>query len=45
MQKHISPVEQAKIDCARAHFRAISDEKVIYDVVDSYAKLMDKVMK
>jgi type III restriction enzyme len=38
-------VEEAKIYCAREHFRAISAGSVIYDVVDSYAALMDRVMK
>ena len=42
---HISPKEQAKIDCARKHFQAISDDSVVYDVVDSYTSLMNKVMK
>ena len=45
MKSHISNVEQAKIDCARAHFKAISSGSVIYDVVDSYKTLLDKVMK
>lgn len=38
-------IEDAKIHCAREHFRAISGENVIYDVVDSYQALLDKVMK
>jgi type III restriction enzyme len=38
-------VEEAKIHCAREHFRAISTGNVIYDVVDSYSSLLDKVMK
>ena len=42
---HITPVEQSKIDCARAHFQAISGENVVYDVVDGFQSLMDKVMK
>ena len=42
---HITPVEQAKIDCARVHFKAISDGHVVYDVVDSYQTLLEKVMK
>jgi len=41
---HISPIEQAKIDCARRHFEAISGENVVYDVVGSYQSLMEKVM-
>ena len=42
---HISPLERAKIDCAKEHFRAISCENVVYDVVDSYHALIDKVMR
>ena len=38
-------IEEAKIHCAREHFKAISGENVIYDVVDSYQTLLDKVMK
>lgn len=42
---HITPIEQAKIDCAREHFKAISDKDVVYDVVDSYKTLLEKVMR
>lgn len=42
---HITPLEQAKIDCARAHFKAISGDNVVYDVVDGYQSLLDKVMR
>ena len=38
-------IEDAKIHCAREHFKAISTENVKYDVVDSYETLMNKVMK
>ena len=38
-------IEKAKISCAREHFRAISAGSVVYDVVDSYKTLLDKVMK
>lgn len=38
-------IEKAKIHCAREHFKAISNDKVVYDVVDSYDSLMEKVMK
>ncbi|KSV60520.1 hypothetical protein [Acetivibrio ethanolgignens] len=38
-------IEDAKIHCAREHFRAISGDNVVYDVVDSYTSLMEKVMK
>ena len=37
-------IEDAKIACARKHFAAISSDSVVYDVVDSYKTLMDKVM-
>ena len=38
-------VEEAKIHCAREHFKAISGNNVVYDVVDSYTSLMEKVMR
>lgn len=38
-------IEEAKIHCAREHFKAISGDNVIYDVVDSYQALLDKVMR
>jgi type III restriction enzyme len=38
-------VEDAKIHCAREHFKAISGDNVIYDVVDGYQALLEKVMK
>lgn len=38
-------IEDAKIHCAREHFKAISGDDVICDVVDSYQALLDKVMK
>lgn len=38
-------VEKSKIECAREHFKAISGKNVVYDVVDNYQSLMDKVMK
>lgn len=38
-------IENAKIHCAREHFKAISGEDVVYDVVDSYQALLEKVMK
>ncbi len=38
-------IEDAKIHCAREHFRAISGEDVVYDVVDSYDALLKKAMK
>ncbi len=38
-------IEESKIHCAREHFKAISSGNVVYDVVDSYTSLMEKVMK
>ena len=38
-------IEESKIHCAREHFKAISNGNVVYDVVDSYKSLLDKVMK
>ncbi len=38
-------IEESKIHCAREHFKAISGDNVVYDVVDGYKGLMDKVMK
>jgi type III restriction enzyme len=37
-------VEKAKIHCAREHFKAISTDSVVYDVVDSYEALLKKVL-
>lgn len=36
-------IEKSKIHCAREHFKAISNENVVYDVVESYQDLMEKV--
>lgn len=38
-------IEESKIHCAKEHFKAISSGNVVYDVVDSYRSLMEKVMK
>lgn len=38
-------IEESKIHCAREHFKAISSENVVYDVVDSYKSLLEKVMR
>jgi len=38
-------IEESKIHCAREHFKAISSGKVVYDVVDSYQELLNKVMR
>ena len=45
LKDHTSTPEKAKIHCAREHFKAISTENVVYDVVDSYKTLLEKVMK
>lgn len=37
-------LENAKIHFAREHFKTISTDSVVYDVVDSFSALMDKVM-
>lgn len=37
-------VENAKIEAARKHFAVISNSQVTYDVVDSYEKLMEKIL-
>ncbi len=41
----IRPIERAKIDCAKKHFKAISNNEVKYDMVSNYNELMTKVMK
>lgn len=38
-------IEDAKIHCAREHFKSISNGEVVYDVVDSYKTLLDMVTK
>lgn len=38
-------IERSKIHCAREHFKAISSDNIVYDVVDSYEALLNKVMK
>lgn len=38
-------VEESKIHCAKEHFKAISSGNVVYDVVDSYQALLEKVMR
>ncbi|MCI8324706.1 MAG: DEAD/DEAH box helicase family protein [Lachnospiraceae bacterium] len=38
-------IERSKIHCAREHFKAISGENVVYDVVDSYQSLLEKIMR
>lgn len=38
-------IEESKIHCAREHFKAISGDNVVYDVVDSYESLLEIVTK
>ena len=38
-------IEESKIHCAKAHFKAISGDNVVYNVVNSYETLLNKVMK
>ena len=38
-------IEKAKITCAKKHFKSITDEKVEYDVVNSFEELLNKVLK
>ena len=38
-------IEESKLHCAREHFKAISNESVVYDVIDNYEALLNKVMK
>lgn len=38
-------IEESKIHCAKEHFKAISNGNVVYDVVDNYKTLLDKVMR
>lgn len=38
-------IEESKIHCAREHFKAISNGNVVYDVIDSYSALLERVMK
>ena len=37
-------IEKAKIECAKKHFKSISNNEVVYDVVSNYEELMQKVM-
>ena len=38
-------IEEAKIHCAREHFKVISNSEVEYDVVDSFEALWDIASK
>ena len=37
-------IEKAKIECAKKHFKSISNDEVRYDVISNYGELMAKVM-
>lgn len=36
-------IEKSKIHCAKEHFKAISNSKVVYEVVDNYSSLLNLV--
>lgn len=38
-------IEKAKIHCAEKHFKSISGKDIVYDVIDNYQSLLDKLMK
>ena len=38
-------IEKGKIHCAKEHFKAISRDDVVYDVVESYQSLLNIVTK
>lgn len=38
-------IEKGKIHCAKEHFKAISSDNVVYDVIDSYQSLLNIVSK
>ena len=38
-------IEESKIHCAKEHFKAISSGNVVYNVVDSYKSLLEKVLR
>ena len=44
-ESQIRGAEDAKIECARRHFAAISGSKVVYDVVNNYQKLYNLVTR
>ncbi|WP_367568221.1 type III restriction-modification system endonuclease [Lacrimispora sp.] len=41
---NLRPIEKAKIDCAKKLFTTLSGGYVVYDHVDSYQQLLNKVM-
>ncbi|MCL2868534.1 MAG: type III restriction endonuclease subunit R [Candidatus Bathyarchaeota archaeon] len=40
-EMQLRDIEKAKADCARAHFHAISSDKVVYDIVTNYDRLWE----
>lgn len=38
-------IEQSKIHCAKKHFKAISNNEVVYDVVDNYESLLNLITR
>lgn len=38
-------IEESKIHCAQEHFKAVSNDEVVYDVINSYKALLDIVTK
>ena len=38
-------IEKAKIECAKKHFEVISNNEVVYDVVDNYESLLNLITK
>ncbi|MDI6615046.1 hypothetical protein QMA64_10705 [Leuconostoc suionicum] len=44
IQLTLKGVENAKIESAREHFKVISNNEVKYDVVDSYEKMIAKII-
>lgn len=44
IQLTLKGVENAKIESAREHFKVISNNEIQYDVVDSYEKMVTKLM-
>lgn len=42
---NLKPIEKAKVDCARKLFSSLSNAGVVYEVVDSYQKLLNVMEK
>ena len=38
-------IESGKIHCAREHFKAISNDNVVYDVISNYKDLLNRIMR